>query len=434
MTQHAHISRLIKKTVAFYISAFFIVLSIMPAYAVELDSHDALESLISEAIKNNPELRSYEIKIEAYEQRPSQASALDDPRMTFAIANLPVDSFRFDREPMTQKLIQVMQKIPFPGTLKLRGNVAAKDIAIARTEYDEAKNTMIRQVSVLYNTILFLDNALKITGDNRNLLAEFIKSAETRYETGQGGQGEILKARIELSRIIQKDISLKQKRETSVARLNTLLNRAERRDIHVGGELYQRPFVFTFDELQKIARKTRPVLRGLEQKIDQSRMAIDLAKKEYYPEMDFGVSYGQRENSTAADRPDFLSASVTINLPLWYRSKESRKVMEKKADQRKAEEQYIAMQNSITFRLQELLSQVNMYNQEIELFKTGLIPQATLSFESAMSGYRVNKADFLTIINNQISLYNYEIEYYRSIADHANTIAELEETVGRRLF
>ena len=75
-----------------------------------------------------------------------------------------------------------------------------------------------------------------------------------------------------------------------------------------------------------------------------------------------------------------------------------------------------------------------MYSQEIELFKTGLIPQSTLSFESAMSGYRVNKIDFLTLINNQIGLYNYKIEYYRAIADHENSLARLEETVGKRLF
>ena len=92
------------------------------------------------------------------------------------------------------------------------------------------------------------------------------------------------------------------------------------------------------------------------------------------------------------------------------------------------------MKNNISFRLRELLSQVDMYSQEIELFKTGLIPQSSLSFESAMSGYRVNKVDFLTLVNNQINLFNYKIEYYRAIADHENSLAGLEETVGKRLF
>jgi outer membrane protein TolC len=426
---------LMRKIIALYFAVVFVALSALPVSSGDIERNASLESLISEAVQNNPGLRSYKNKIEAYEQRPSQAGSLDDPRLKFAIANLPADSFRFDQEPMTQKQVQVMQKIPFPGKLNLKENIAVKDLAIARTEFEEAKNTLIRQVKVLYNTLLFLDRALKITGDNRSLLSEFIKTAETRYATGQGGQGEILKARMELSRILQKIIVIKQKRETAVARLNDLLNRAAMQsDLNIEGKLDQTHIVFNFDDLQKISEKTRPVLKGLKQKIEQSRMAIDLAEKEYYPDLDFGISYGQRDGGATGDRPDFLSASFTVNIPLWYRTKESKKVAEKKADQRTVEEKYIAMKNSISFRLRELLSEVDMYSQEIELFKTGLIPQSTLSFESALSGYTVNKVDFLTLINNQISLFNYKIEYYRAIADHENSLAGLEETVGKRLF
>ena len=150
--------------------------------------------------------------------------------------------------------------------------------------------------------------------------------------------------------------------------------------------------------------------------------------------MDFGVSYGQRDDSDTDHRPDFVSAAVTINIPLWHETKERRKVSEKRAQQRQAEEQFNSLRNSIDYRLKELLSKIDMHNQDIELIKTGFIPQSTLSLESAMSGYRVNKVDFLTLINNQINLYNYRIDYYRAIADRENSITELEEAVGRRLF
>jgi outer membrane protein TolC len=425
---------LMKKIIIIQIILALTVLSILPVSAEYLNRHSELESLISEAVKNNPELSSFKEGIEVYEQRTSQATSLDDPRLKLAVANLPVDSWDFDEEAMTQKQIQVMQKIPYPGKLELRGDIAAKDIAIAKTEFDEKKNSLIREVKVIYNKLLFLDMALKVTGDTRSLLAEFIKTAETRYAAGKGGQREILKARMELSRIIQKIISLGQKREAAGAYMNTLLNRPVENDVHIAGQLEPTPLVFAFDELRKIAEETRPMLRGREQKIEQSRLAIQLAEKEYYPDMDFGVSYGQRDNSDTDDRSDFISASVTVNIPLWHKTKESRKVTEKRADQRRAEEQYLSMRNSIYFRLKELLSEIDMNSQEAELFKTGFIPQSTLSFESAMSGYMVNKVDFLTLINNQISLYNYKIEYYRAIADRENSLAELEEAVGRRLF
>jgi len=411
-----------------------LMIEMPPASVYASEKLATLPLLIEEALNNNPELKSYGEMVRSFKERPAQASSLDDPRLKLAFANLPVDSFRFDQEAMTQKQIQVMQQIPFPGTLGLKEDIATKDLAIAKTELDRKRNELVRQVKIMYHNLVFLDKALKITTDNRNMLAEFIHTAETRYATGQGGQQEILTARTELSQIINKIISFKQKRETTAAYINTLLNRPVQEDVHVDEEINTTDLTSTYDELLNIADKTSPALRGLKQKIEQNRLAIDLAEKEYYPNMDFGISYGQRDNSATADRPDFFSASVTVNIPLWYKDKESRKVNEKKAEQRRSEEQYVSVRNSIHFRLKELLSQINMNEQEIELLRSGFIPQSMASFESAMSGYTVNKVDFLTLINNQISLYNYKIEYFSAITARENRMAELEETVGRRLF
>jgi outer membrane protein TolC len=427
-------SHIVKKVVLVQVIALCLALSFRTVTAESLDNHSTIESLIAEAVQNNPELKSFQRRIEAFEQRPSQARSLDDPMVKLAVANLPVDSFRFDQEAMTQKQVQVMQKFPFPGTLDLKGNIAEKDLAVTRTEFDEKKNSLIRQVKTLYNNLLFLDRAIAISGDNRDLLAEVITTAETQYAAGRGGQQEIIKARMELSGIIQKVLVLRQQRESAAALLNTLLNRPVQNNLQIAGELHPTALAFTLDELQIIAEETRPALKGLKQRIEQARLAIDLAEKEYYPGMEVGLGYGQRDDSETAERPDFFSASVSFNIPLWYRNKESRKVAEKRADQMRAEEQYATVKNSIHFRLKELLSRIEMNRKEIELFERGFIPQSTVSFESAMSGYRVNKVDFLTLIRNQIALYNYKIEHYRAIADHENSLAELEETAGRRLF
>ncbi|KPJ97555.1 MAG: hypothetical protein AMK71_13130 [Nitrospira bacterium SG8_35_4] len=427
-------SHSVKKVVLVQVIALCLALSFGTVTAESLDNHSTIEALIAEAVHNNPELKAFQRRIEAFEQRPSQARSLDDPMVRLGVANLPVDTFSFDQEAMTQKQVQVMQKFPFPGTLDLKGNIAEKDLAVTRTEFDEKKNSLIRQVKTLYNNLLFLDRAIAISGDNRDLLAEVITTAETQYAAGRGGQQEIIKARMELSGIIQKVLMLRQQRETAAALLNTLLNRPVQNDLEIPGELHQTPLAFTLDELKKIAEETRPALNGLQQRIEQSGLAIDLAEREYYPGMEVGLGYGQREDSETAERPDFFSASVTVNIPLWYRTKESRKVAEKRADLRRAEEQYATVRNSIHFRLKELLSQIEMNRQKIELFETGFIPQSTVSLESALSGYRVNKVDFLTLIYNQIALYNFKIEYYRAITDHENSLAELEETAGRRLF
>lgn len=427
-------AHIVRASLVITLMAVLTALSVLTASAENTGKSPVIESFLAEAVQNNPEIKSLERHVEALEQKPSQARSLDDPMVKFAVANLPVDSFSFDREAMTQKQVQVMQKFPFPGTLDLKGTIAEKDLAVAKAELDEKKNSVIRQVRVLYNNLLFLDRTLMITKDSRDLLSEVITTAETRYAAGKGGQREIVKARMELSGLIQKTLLLTQQREAAAARFNTLLNRPVGNDLTVTGEIEPELITYSLDELITIAEETRPALKGIKEKVEQSRLAIDLAEREYYPGMDIGISYGQRDDSDLTERPDFISASVTFNIPLWYRTKESRKVTEKKADHRKAEEQYFSVRNSIHSRIRELTSQIEMKALEIELFKTGFIPQSTVSFESAMSGYRVNSVDFLSLINNLITLYNYKIQYYRTITDYQNSLAELEEVIGRRLL
>jgi outer membrane protein TolC len=400
----------------------------------EENDNNIIDMLVEEAIKNNPELKTFEEKIQVFKEIPSQARSLDDPRLRLSILNLPVDTFRFNQEPMTQKQISIMQKFPFPGKLSLKGNMAEKELEIVREEYVDKKNNIIMQVEVIYQNLLFINKAIEITEENKNLLREFVKIAETKYTVGKGIQQDVLKAQVELSKMIDQLILLEQKRQTAVARLNTLLNRPTQMLFTDIGQIKQTSFNLTFENLQKIAEENRPVLIGLKHLIERYRFAYKLAEKDFYPDFDVGISYGQRDDNPTVERPDFFSGSITINIPLWYKTKESRKVAEEKAKVRKAKEQYGSMKNNISFQIKDIMAEIERYNQEIELFKTGLIPQSTLSLESAIAGYKTNKVDFITLVNNQITLYNYETDYYRALTNHEKKVAELEAAVGKRLF
>ena len=125
-----------------------------------------------------------------------------------------------------------------------------------------------------------------------------------------------------------------------------------------------------------------------------------------------------------------VSAMVGINLPLWYKSKQERKVAESHKDIQSAKDQLAAMTNEIRFMISDKLTEIERAERQIELLKTGIIPQATLSLDSAMSSYRVNKVDFITVLDSLITLFKYEIQYYRLLADSRKSIAEIETAVG----
>jgi cobalt-zinc-cadmium efflux system outer membrane protein len=94
------------------------------------------------------------------------------------------------------------------------------------------------------------------------------------------------------------------------------------------------------------------------------------------------------------------------------------------------EELYKQVVNQVYFELENKLTSIEKNAKLVELFKTGIIPQASQSLESAMTGYQTDKVDFLTLINNQITLFNYELEYYRVISDYNKDLASLEYIAG----
>jgi cobalt-zinc-cadmium efflux system outer membrane protein len=404
------------------------------AFADNSSVAHGLETLITEAVANNPELKAAQERVDALGERPSQEASLDNPRMGLALMNLPVNTFSFDQEPMTQKQVTVMQRLPFPGKLPLKREIAGKDVDIAREQYLEKRNELIEQVKVTYRNLLLINKTIAVTEDNRDLLRQFVKTAETRYAVGIGIQQDVLKARVELSKMIDMLITQQEKKDSLIARLNSLLYRPPDTEVkEIEGldmeSLTPTQFAYGVAELEKIALENRPVLIGAKRMTEKSQLAVRLARKNYYPDFDVGVSYGQREN-----RPDFVSGFVTVSIPLWHRTKEDRRVAEESANVRQAEEQYNSMKNEIFFRLKDAVLKIRKYNDKIDLFKTGLIPQGRAALESAISGYSVNKVDFITLINNQITLYNYQIEYYRILTDYENTLAGIEAMVGERLF
>ena len=397
-----------------------------------------LDELVDEALKNNPEIKVFENRFKALSQRPSQESTLEDPKLSLGVTNLPTDEFNFNTESMTQKEIAISQLFPFPGKLRLKGEIAKKEADASEKEYYDKRNEITERVKTAYYELFFIYKSIEITENNKGLLEQFVKIAESKYSVGQGIQQDILKAQVELSKIINEIIKLEQQKETAQARLTTLLYRSSENPLGKPQEIEKTKFNFSFEELMKRAQAKRPALLGIKDVVEQYEKSYALAKKDYYPDFDFSLAYGQRDSlkfrGINQGLPDMISATVTINLPIWRSRKLDKKVEETLDSKRMAEEQYNSFKNEIYFNLKDIMAEVKKGESLLELYKTGIIPQAAQSLESAVAGYQVNKIDFLTLLDSQITLFNYEIEYYKVLAEYEKKLATLETIVGERLF
>ena len=419
-----------------------------------------LDGLIQEAIENNPEIAASRNKKNALWERPSQVKAWDDPRLTFGVTNLPTDDFDFNKQEMTQKTVSIMQQIPFPGITSLREKVAVEEAKSADSQVEDIKARIVKEVKKAYFRLYFINESIKITEANEDLLKKFVKFTQTKYEVGKGLQADILKAQVELYKMQEKLIDLRQGQATLQAELNMLLNRDRANPIKGKPVLKNTVFNFTLAELEETALASNPRLLSLKHLIERSEAEHSLAKKMYFPKFTITASYGQRDNRlderpfparvTAADgssndvtvlpltddrhRPDFFSFLVGINIPLWFKSKQNKGVSEAYYRVAQAKSQYESVKNDIYFHLRDMNARITKGKDLIELYKDSIIPQAEQSLNADMAAYQVGKIDFLTLLSSQITLFKYEIQYRRVMSDYERDLARLEAVVGKRLF
>ena len=409
-------------------------------WAEEAEFQRKLKAFISIALENNPALLEAQNKIKVSKEIPPQAGSLDDPILRFGLSNLPVDTFAFDEHVGTTKDITISQKLPFPGKLGLRTDMANKNVGIAEETYDDLKLRIIRDVKRSYFELCFVLAAIEITKQNKGLLEQFVTIAETKYSVGKGIQQDVIKAQVELSKNMDELIDLKKRKETEKGKLNTLMDLLPQSPLVIPHGITKSSFNYKIEELQSLAEEHRPVLEQIRLSKERYQIARKLAKKDYYPNFNVGFKYGQRENGRAGgtgafqQRPDFVSAFVGINIPIWYKTKQSRKVVEQSYRVKVAQEAYNKVRNQIFLGIKKLMDQEAKSSETLTLIKTAILPQARQSLESALAGYGVDKVDFLSLLDTQVTLLNWEIKYHRELADYEKTLAKLEQTVGKSLF
>ena len=417
-----------------------------------------LNQIIEEALSNNPELKGAQAKADAYRERPSQAASLADPRISLGVQNIATDDFDFNSIDMTMKVIELSQEVPLPGILSLKKEVALHEAHAMEKKAKETEFSLIKKVKQAYYDLYYLKNAIAIAADNKTLLERFVEITETRYAVGKGIQQDVLKAQVELSKIKEKLIDIEQKKASAAAELRALLNRPPEAAIADPPDIEKTPFTYTMEELQNMAMECNPGLNDLQSILKSRESEYKLAQKEYFPSLMFTAAYGQREDakqsgsmiatgSTMGGEPvevsipgedehrsDTFSFMVGFTVPLWFHSKQNRKVKETLALMEETKSHQQAMKNEIFFGIKDISERERRGAKLIDLYKNNIIPQAQASLDSARAGYEVGNVDFMTLIENQITLFDYKLSYHEVLAGYEKDLAEIESVVGKRLF
>ncbi|HEX22679.1 MAG TPA: TolC family protein [Chromatiales bacterium] len=416
-------------------AAVMLLFSSAPLHASALNGEKPLSiaAAVAEVVTANPGLAAISARAEALAALPDQLGTLPDPQLSFKLINLPIDSFSFSQEGMTQTQVGFSQMLPFPGKLGLRQEAAEAMATAAGFGVEELRLKLIRDVKMVWWNLFFLDRALEVVENNQMLMRQFIEVAESKYSVGKGLQQDVLLAQLELSKLFDHQVDLEGQRRNESIRLSTLLDRPTTALLVLPNEVAEDfPTLRDEAQLMVLAAEARPLLAAREQRLEAARLRVELAEKNYYPDFSVGAAYGLRlgDNPNGSSRDDLVSLMFGMSLPIYTATRQDRAVDQRNAERMGQRYALADDHNRVEATIGRALSDYQRGREKVDLFKTGIIPQAQQTVASMLAGYQVNKVDFLNVMRAQITLYNYETQYWNAFSRARQAIARLAAAVG----
>lgn len=390
----------------------------------------SVRALVAEALQANPELAAMRREFDAARARVPQATALPDPMVM--VGNMtqknPVPFAGLTGD-FSEVYVGASQAVPWFGVRRLRGQVASAEAEAKLAEYEARGLEIAAEVETIAHELFALDKAIAVVTRDREILDKLAKVAEARYTVGQAEQVDIVNARLELTELLDQEGMLGARRSSAAARLSALLFRDP--DAPVGEITAELRLVDLppFAELVRLAESNAPSLAGRRRTIDRDAHALRLAEREAkYPEVGFSFVY---HNRPAFE--DYYEYGVTLQVPLWSFRKQRHGVAEKTADLAASRSRLDAAEAGLKARLRDAYARATTAARLVRLAEQGLIPQATLALESALSSYQVGKVDFRTVLEALEKALDYETRYYEQLAEYHKAVAEIEAAAGVEL-
>jgi outer membrane protein TolC len=258
------------------------------------------------------------------------------------------------------------------------------------------------------------------------LLKSIAKTAEAKYAVGEITQEELFKLNLELARLSNVIINLREERKAKETRLNTLLNRDPETTLGMPDLTEEASFNQDIKSLYQATLLNQPELIIFSYAIEKNRYAKSLAKRSFFSDMMTGIV--QRGITTGTIGPWDLMLSFTV--PLWFWTKQRYEVKEAIANLEEAEAAYKAMQNKAFSETKDLATKIEIAKNKINLYKANLIPILESSISSSLAGFTSGKGDFMMLLDNQRMLIETKMSYYTALVEYNINLADLERTVG----
>jgi len=417
------------RVVTFTAVVFVVGLTTGIVYGAEVPAADAnapqtLSEYLRYAALHNAGLKAaFEEWKAAMEQVP-QARALPDPKFTYDYFIEQLD---------TRQRAGIMQMFPWFGKIEARTDAAAAAAKAAQKRYEARTLRLFFDVKEAFYEYLYLASAIQIARENLELTQHFEDIARTKYLTATATHPDIIRAQIRVAELQYRLNALERSREPNVARLNAVLNRPAEAPLPWPRRESIQPVEIDHRAIVTAMKESNPQLQAMGFDVEQLRREVDVAKRNFYPDIGLGAEWMKMNMGGMSGSEDDLMLGLQLNLPIWRRSYRAGE-LQARAVARRAQHEKQNVENELVARTARALYEYEDNGRRLRLYDDVLVPKAKQLIGVSEAAYMAGTVDFLSLIDAQQTLLEFRLERERAWASHQQKLAELEMLAGTDLF
>lgn len=371
------------------------------------------------ALESDPLTRRYGAQAQAYAEQAVADAQLPDPSLTLGAQNLPTDNFDATQDDMTMLQLGVRQMFPPGATLQQRAaqTSALSDAETARAE--EQKRKVLNELRLSWLEWFYQVRAIETVKKSRVLLQQLAQATQSQYSAGLASVQDMLGAELELRKLKEREAELRTARDTVQADLIKWLGHAA----------LNRPLSVEFPALPEPDSKARlqvqlehhPLLQAEDATVRAGESEVAMVREQYKPAWSVGVDYGLR----GAGRSDFLSAGVTVELPLFPGRRQDRRLAASQQQAQAARYERDDRLRELTHRLDSAYARWDGLGESVAIYEKEIVPQAGQNAALALKSYQNDGADFTLVMRARVTLLETQLEALRLRVERAKAQADL---------
>jgi outer membrane protein TolC len=381
------------------------------------------ETLVQAVLRRNPSLGAAREAWRAMLERYPQETSLDDPSAGFGVAPRSIGSSAV-RDGYKGELAQ---RLPFPGKLSLRGEVALASAEAAGHDYEALRRRLAETASLLFDDYYLVARAIELNDSHVLLLGELREIAMARYAAGEAAQQDPLQAEVEHAHRLHDGAILRSEQRITAARIDALLHRRGEAPLPPPPARLDPPAIepLEADALVERALRERPELRAADARVRSRRSGVALARREFLPDVTLvGAWEGLMQESQL--RP---VVGLSIDLPIRIARRRAA-LAEAQAEHSRATSERAALEDEVRFEVTSAVLRVEESRHVLHLLDNRLLPAARDRVEAARAGFETGRNGFDALIGAERQLRDAELDREAAVADLSRRHAELQRAIG----